>query len=205
MKGEGERAMRLMTFFESNRTGLHTQKEEIKMEEQPRGPVFTPVCEADIDALWHIYLYYIRCSTATFQIRDITYDEMRMLLLPARKVDRCYTIRAGGEICGYASYSRYRPREAFGKTAEISIYLKKEFAGQGIGAQAVAWLEEDARRAGLHTLLALICHENEGSIRLFARRGFARRAMLPQVGLKFGRYLDLLVYQKILDAPQTQI
>lgn len=168
---------------------MHVHEEQI---------TFRPVQERDISGLLEIYLYYIRNSTVTFQIAEIGIDEMRALVTPENAGYRSFSIFAGCELCGYASYHKYREREAFSKTAEISIYLKNKYAGCGIGSKALQMLEPLAKNAGVHTLLALVCHENTESIRLFKRSGYMMQSCLKEVGYKFGRYLDLVILQKFI-------
>lgn len=159
---------------------------------------FKPVQNADIFALWQIYLYYIRNSTATFQIQDIDMDQMKQLVIPDDLKYYSFSIYMDGAICGYASFHRYREREAFAQTAEVTIYLKQDCSGHGIGFKAVQMLEPLAQKSGIHTLLALVCQENTASIRLFEKCGYRQQANLKDVGCKFGRYLDLVILQKLL-------
>lgn len=157
---------------------------------------FQPVKEQDISKLLEIYLYYIRNSTATFQIADISFDDMRELVIPENLKYRSFSILADCELCGYVSYHKYREREAFSQTAEVSIYLENGSTMHGIGSKALQMLEPLAKAAGIHTLLALVCHENTESIRLFERSGYTQQSCLKEVGYKFGRYLDLVILQK---------
>lgn len=159
---------------------------------------FRLVEDADIPQLLEIYLYYIRNSTATFQIGDIGEAEMRRIVLSKSFRYHSYAIMDGQTLCGYALYARYREREAFVTTAEITIYLKDGYGGRGIGLQAICLLESTAKSNGIHSLVALICHENAASIRLFEKAGYQRQGRIKEAGFKFGRFLDLLIFQKQL-------
>ncbi|MFT9076462.1 GNAT family N-acetyltransferase [Ethanoligenens sp.] len=159
---------------------------------------FRTVAERDVSALLQIYLYYIRNSTATFQIADIDVEQMRQLVINENPKYHSFSIFVDGTLCGYVAYHPYREREAFSQTAEVSIYLKQSLGGQGVGTQAIQMLEPFAKNAGIHVLVALICHENTGSIRVFKKCGYQQQAYLKEVGYKFNRYLNMVVLQKKL-------
>lgn len=159
---------------------------------------FKRVEEAHIPDLREIYLHYINHSTATFHKREISLEEMRSLLIFDNPKYESYGVWEADKICGYIILTRYKEREAFDYTAELTIYLKPGYEGKGIGSKAVKFLEERARTKGIHTLLALICGENTGSIALFERNGYKRCAEYKEVGFKFDRWLDLVCYQKMI-------
>jgi phosphinothricin acetyltransferase len=80
----------------------------------------------------------------------------------------------------------------------VTIYLKPEYTGKGVGSRALEFLEKVAVEKKFHVLLAIICGENEQSINLFMRRGFEKCGHYREVGRKFGRLLDVVSYQKII-------
>lgn len=153
-----------------------------------------------------VYNYYIRNTTATFHINEITPEDMRDILYSGDPRFPAYAIMEGDKFCGYCLLARFKKREAYDGTAEITIYLKPGCQGRGIGSRAAADLEEIARGIGFHTLLAVISGENNASIGLFSRMGYNKCAHLKEVGLKFGRKLDIVYYQKLLqqDIVQTE-
>jgi L-amino acid N-acyltransferase len=106
----------------------------------------------------------------------------------------------GGEVAGYAGYGPFRPHQGFRHTAELSIYVADGRRGGGVGGRLMAALVERARSARLHVLVGGIEAGNAGSLRLHARHGFVETGRLPQVGAKFGRWLDLVFMQLTLDS-----
>lgn len=159
---------------------------------------FIKVKEEHIDALREIYLYYIQHSTATYHKREISREEMRALLIFDNPKYESYGIWKQKELCGYVILTKYKEREAFDYTAEVTIYLKAAYSNRGIGKIAVEFIESRARVKEIHTLIALICGENIGSIRLFEKMGYKKCAHYKEVGYKFNRWLDLVCYQKML-------
>lgn len=159
---------------------------------------FKMITEDHIDDVKEIYAYYIKNSTVTFHTREITKEEMANIVLFKNSKYESYLIESEKEICGYVILTQYKVREAFDQTAEISIYLKKGHEGKGIGRKALTFIEQRARIKNIHTLIGLICSENEASIALFEKCGYERCAHYKEVGYKFNRWLDLVAYQKIL-------
>jgi phosphinothricin acetyltransferase len=102
------------------------------------------------------------------------------------------------EFCGFCGLKKYSLREAYNQTAEISVYLTTEYQKKGIGNIAIKFLEKFAKNNDFHVLLAIICEENTGSIRLFEKNNYKKVGHFKEVGNKFDRFLDVVYYQKIL-------
>jgi phosphinothricin acetyltransferase len=170
------------------------------------GYEFVPMRREFLPAALEVYQHYVRHSTATFQIADADLAQMEGLLLfddPRYRsfavLSKATGVSAGDQpFLGYGIITRFKPREAFDRTAEITVYLAAEATGRGIGPRLVDHLEAFARTAGLHVLVALISGENAASVKLFERAGYDKCAHYREVGHKFGRVLDLVSYQKIL-------
>ena len=94
---------------------------------------------------------------------------------------------------------RSKNREAYDTTAEVTIYLKHDCIGKGIGSAALTYIEDYAMDKNFHVLIATITGENEQSIRTFDKNGYEKCAHYKQVGKKFDRWLDVVAYQKILE------
>ena len=101
-------------------------------------------------------------------------------------------------MLGYGSYGPFRAFDGYRLTVEHSIYVAESARRHGIGSALLQGLERDARRAGMHVMLGGIAADNEPSLRLHARHGFVETARMPEVGQKFGRWLDLVFMQKVL-------
>lgn len=145
-----------------------------------------------------VYRWYVLNTTATFQIAEPTLDQMRSLLFFEQARYRSFALLSGGALAGYGILTRFKEREAFDRTAEVTVYLAPDHTGKGFGPLVLSRLEEAARGAGLHALVALVTGENEASRKLFLRAGYAECALYREVGFKFGRALDLVCFEKIL-------
>lgn len=104
-----------------------------------------------------------------------------------------------GAICGYASYGTWRAIDGFRRTVEHSVYVAGHARGRGLGVKLMEALIAAARAQGLHVMVAAIDASNTVSIKLHERLGFTHYGTMPQVGMKFGRWLDLAFLQLTLD------
>ena len=106
-----------------------------------------------------------------------------------------------GKLLGFASYGTFRAWPAYKYSVEHSIYIHGDHRGQGLGKALLQALIARARENDVHTMIAGIDVDNQGSIALHKKLGFQHAGTLPQSGYKFGRWLDLAFYQLILDTP----
>lgn len=110
-------------------------------------------------------------------------------------------VDASGRLLGFASWGTFRAFPAYKYTVEHSVYVHEDHRGQGLGKLLLEEIVRRAGAAGLHTLVGCIDASNDGSIALHRRLGFTQTGMLPQVGFKFGRWLDAAFYQLVLPTP----
>ena len=110
-----------------------------------------------------------------------------------------------GRLAAFGSYGSFRAWPAYKYTVEHSVYVQAEQRGRGLGVLVLQALVEAARQAGLHTMIGGIDAQNAASIALHRRLGFEHVGTLPQVGFKFGRWLDLAFYQRLLDTPLAPV
>ena len=109
-------------------------------------------------------------------------------------------------VIGYASYGDFRDAQArpgYRRTVEHTVHVAEAWWGAGLGRVLMEELIGRARAQGLHVMVGAIDAENEGSIRFHERLGFVEVARMPQVGQKFGRWLDLVLVQLLLDDAPT--
>ena len=155
--------------------------------------------EKDLGLIKDIYNYYIANSTATFHTGSVTENDLKGILPIGDNRFRSFLIFFNNEVAGYCYLGRYKPRAAYDRTAEITIYLKPEFFGKGIGKEVMLQMEQKALEVGIVVLMGIITAENEASVKLFERLGYEKCGHFKQVGEKFGRILDVVAYQKLLD------
>ncbi len=157
-----------------------------------------PVTPADLPAIKEIYDHYIMATTATFHETPVPVESLPQYIPVNDPRHPSFAIRSGGALVGFCSCSPYKPRAAYARTAELSIYLAPGSTGHGLGTMALERLEDAAGIAGVRVLLGTVCGENSAGIRLMERCGYTCCGRLCNVGEKFGRTLDVVIYQKEL-------
>ena len=157
---------------------------------------FRPAGKEDLPAIAEIYNFYILNSTATFHGSRMAEADLAEFFFIAHPKYPSFVITDNGRIIGYCFLTRYKNRQAYDRSAEVSIYLRPECTGRGIGAEALRRLEEAARGAGIRVLVGTLCGENGASIRLLEKSGYVRCGHLRNIGEKFGKILDVVIYEK---------
>jgi L-amino acid N-acyltransferase len=110
-----------------------------------------------------------------------------------------------GVLVGFASYGKFRDRPAYKYTVEHSIYVDSRFRGQGHGRVLLEAIAAAATKQNYHIMVGGIDASNAVSIRFHESQGFTHCGTVKQVGFKFGRWLDLALYQKILATPASPV
>lgn len=154
--------------------------------------------EKHISEALKIYNYYILNSTATFSVEPLDEDGLRKLAFTGLKRFPSFALLEDDKLIGYSLLNRYKPREAYDTTAETTIYIHKDIRGKGYGSKALAHLGQVAKSLEFRALLGVICAENVESIELFKKQDYFECAHFREVGVKFGRILDVVIYEKLI-------
>jgi L-amino acid N-acyltransferase len=109
-----------------------------------------------------------------------------------------YVAELDGMLAGYGTFGDFRPHQGYRFTVEHSIYVAASARRRGIGSALLQYLIDEARRTQKRAMIGGIASDNAPSLALHARFGFAETGRMPQVGFKFGRWLDLVLMQKLL-------
>jgi L-amino acid N-acyltransferase YncA len=139
---------------------------------------FSPVTNTDLEAILAIYNGYILNSAVTFHSENLSEQDLEEFLFVSHPKYPSFLIKDNDEMIGYCFLTRFKKRQAYDRSAELSIYLKPEFTGKGIGLVALNHLEAAAKKAGIHVLVGTICGENHASIRLMEKSGYSKCAHL---------------------------
>ncbi len=152
----------------------------------------------DLSAITEIYNEAILTTTATFDTEPKTIDERRTWFDSHDPQHPILVAEFDGKVVGWASLSRWSDRRAYDGTAETSFYVGSNYRGQGIGRKLKEAIIDEAKRLGLHTLIARVAEGSEESMHLNEQFGFVRVGTMREVGRKFGRLLDVHILQKML-------
>ena len=159
-----------------------------------------PTIAADLPVITEIYEHAVRHGTATFELIPPDLAEM------TRRFDALmdggfpyFAAILEGRVVGYAYAGAYRPRPAYRFTVENSVYLQPAIHRQGIGLQLLRRLIVESETRGYRQMIAVIGDSaNAGSIGVHIRTGFQMIGTHPNVGFKFGRWLDTVMMQLAL-------
>lgn len=154
-----------------------------------------PATPADAPAITEIWNRIIRDTTATF-----TTNEKDPCAIAAQiEAGTPWWVALGnGRVQGHATYSQFRGGPGYARSMEHSIHLSDAAQGLGLGRALMLVLETHARAQGVHVMVAGISSENAAGQAFHARLGYTSAGRVLQAGYKWGRYLDLVLMQKIL-------
>ena len=164
----------------------------------------------DVPAILAIYNDVIATSTAVYRDDPATLDD-RLQWFTARQAQSYPVLVAVGAVAsaeaaaadtgllGFASYGDFRAWPGYRFSVEHTVHIRADQRGRGVGTLLMRALIQRAVEQGKHVMIGGVDADNEASLRFHERLGFQRAAHLRQVGIKFGRWLDLVFVQRILD------
>ncbi|HEY3918017.1 MAG TPA: GNAT family N-acetyltransferase [Stellaceae bacterium] len=156
---------------------------------------------ADIPAITAIYAYSVMTSLATFDEQPPSVEEMKQ-----RRADIVDTglpflvaVSPGGQVLGYACAAAFRRRTGYRFTLEDSIYVERTMIHRGIGQALLAALIDRCAAAGYRQLVAVIADTGQAaSIGLHEKLGFTMIGVMPAIGYKFRRWIDVVLMQRTI-------
>jgi phosphinothricin acetyltransferase len=101
-------------------------------------------------------------------------------------------------VLGFASLSPFKPRAAYAPTVEDSVYVHRDCRGRGVGELLLREIIRLGTDHGFHSAVARIVGGHEASIALHRKCGFEEVGCEREVGRKFGRWLDVVLMQRML-------
>jgi phosphinothricin acetyltransferase len=153
----------------------------------------------DAEGIRRIYNREVLESTVTFDLVPRSLDD-QVHWLQARSGAHAVVVAddGTGAVCGFGSLSPYRERPAYSTTVEDSVYVDPAHQGRGVGKLLLSELVTVATAHGFHSVIARIVGGHEASIALHRACGFGVVGTEREVGRKFGRWLDVVVMQRLL-------
>lgn len=145
-----------------------------------------------------IYNYYVNETTVTFETQPISVAEMRQRIVDVSSASPYFVFEEQGEVLGYCYIHPWKAFSAYSHTYETTIYLSPKSKGRGIGSMLMRELIKASRSKGAHVLIACITADNIESIEFHKRLGFSQSSLFKEVGLKFGKLLDVIDLQLTL-------
>jgi phosphinothricin acetyltransferase len=162
---------------------------------------------ADFPAITAIYAHHVLHGAGTFEEAPPLEADMAGRVREVQAAGWPWLVaEAGGPILGYAYYTQFRARSAYRYACEDSVYVRDDVRGQGVGKALVAALIDRADASGFRQMFAVIGDsENIGSIGLHMSLGFRRIGVMKSAGIKFGRWVDVVLMQRAIGAGDRDV
>ncbi len=146
---------------------------------------------SDAREICSIYNHYIENTVITFEEVPLKTSEMAKRIREVGRNHPWIVYVERGHVLGYAYAAKWKTRSAYRHTLESTVYLHHEAIGKGIGTKLYKALLQILKKQGCHAVLGCIAIPNKGSVSLHEKFGFRKVAHFKQVGLKFGRWIDV--------------
>ncbi len=154
---------------------------------------------ADVEAVAKIYNHYVTETIVTFEEEPVSSSEICQRIKDAQFAKLPWLIaEQAGEIIGYAYASKWKGRCAYRFSTEVTVYLKPDHEGHGVGSKLYDQLLTMLRSLKIHVAIGGIALPNEVSISFHEKFGFTKIAHFKEVGFKFNRWIDVGYWQCIL-------
>lgn len=161
--------------------------------------IIRPAEARDLPAILAFWNPIIRETTTIFSSEERTEESLGAMIATRRAAGREMLVaEEGGLVLGIATYDQFRGGLGYIHAMEHTVLLAPDARGRGVGRALMAAIEDHARARGAHTMVAAVDAANAGGIGFHEAIGFQRVGYLPESGRKFGRWLDLVLLQKIL-------
>ncbi len=152
----------------------------------------------DAAAIRDIYNREVLGSAVTFDLVPRSLEDQRAWLARHAGAHPAVVAVEAGEVIGFGSLSPYRDRPAYATTVEDSVYVRHDRRGHGVGRALLQDLVRLATTHGFHTVMARVVGSHQVSIALHRACGFELVGIEREVGRKFGRWLDVVLMQRLL-------
>jgi L-amino acid N-acyltransferase YncA len=163
-------------------------------------PIVRHVEAADTAAIASIYNYYILNTAVTFEEEAVTAEEMSRRIEAIRSDGLPWFVavdRTAG-VVGYANARPWKPRSAYRYSVEIAVYVAPEWGGRGLGTRLYEVLFASLKEQRIHAVMGAIALPNAGSVALHEKFGLTQVALFKEQGFKFGRWIDVGYWQRLL-------
>lgn len=153
----------------------------------------------DAESINRIYNHYILNTTVSFETVALDVEEMRQRIKDIAAHHPYFVSEENGQLTGYCYAHPWKERAAYSHTWEVTIYLAPGETRHHTGTALLEHLVEACRKMECKALIACITEENQASIAFHGKMGFTKVSHFKQVGRKFGRWLDVVDMELLLE------
>jgi len=151
----------------------------------------------DAPGIAEIYNHYIRNTHHTFETETLSKEMAAARIVAVSKRYPFLVADIDGEVAGYAYAVRFKLREAYEHSAEVSVYVRNDAKHRGIGTSLYTKLFEELEDTHVHAIIAGIALPNDSSIIFHEKLGFEKVAQFREIGYKLGRWIDVGYWEKM--------
>jgi phosphinothricin acetyltransferase len=153
---------------------------------------------ADAEAFCAIYNHYVANTIVTFEEQPVTTPDMQSRMAAVLDKLPWLVLEHDGGIAGYAYAAPWKTRIGYRFTVETSVYLAPTQTGRGFGSALYESLIENLRAQNIHCVVGGVALPNSASVALHEKFGFTKVAHFRENGFKFGRWIDVAYWQRLL-------
>ena len=163
-------------------------------------PVIRSANHEDLPAIVEIYNEGGVATSASYDVEPVTLEDRAAWFERLRNQGHpVLVLEENGRVVGFASYGSFRDKAAYLHTVEHSVYVAEGSRSNGVGRMLLCALLDHARGRGVHVMLGVLDADNTASRAFHKSLGFIESAVLPEVGRKFGRWLDVVFVTRRFD------
>lgn len=180
--------------------GVTRIADTIRPDPTGRDVVVRDATADDLPAIAAIYTHYVLNTTITFNTQVRTPREWRDQF-DTEVVGGPYDLLVAtvdGQVTGFIATQPFRPKPAYGRSVEVTVYVAPDATGGGVGGALFHAMLDRLEASDFHRAYSVVALPNDGSIAIHERFGFVHRGTLTEAGHKFGRYLDVAFLERAL-------
>ena len=163
-------------------------------------PVIRSANHEDLPAIVEIYNEGGVATTASYDVEPVTLEDRAAWFERLRNQGHpVLVLEENGQVVGFASYGSFRDKAAYLHTVEHSVYVAEGRRSNGVGRMLLGALLDHARGRGVHIMVGVLDADNMASRAFHKSLGFIESVVLPEVGRKFGRWLDVVFVTRRFD------
>lgn len=164
-----------------------------------QSPLIRTATLADVPAILAFWNPLIADTTVTFSPTLHTPESLSALIAERQAGGRAFLVaEVAGAVLGFVTYDQFRKGLGYALAMEHTIILAQSAQGRGVGRALMAAMEAHARSARVHLMVAGVSGENARGLAFHAALGYAEAGRMAEAGHKFGRFIDLVLMQKLL-------
>lgn len=160
---------------------------------------------SDAPNLLKIYSHYVLNTAITFEYDVPSVEEFTQRITNTLKKYPYLVAKKDNQIIGYAYAGTFKGRRAYDWAVETTVYVDKNFHGQGAGRLLYEKLEDYLKKMNITNANACITYiekEDEylthGSPEFHKKLGYSLVGQFTKCGYKFNRWYSMIWMEKMI-------